>query len=65
MENNVKDEINYVHDKINIKQISHMILMLLCSSLLYAFAVTCFINQSNGNIIAAGVSGLAMLISRV
>lgn len=65
MQNNVKDEINYVHDKINIKQISHMILMLLCSSLLYAFAVTCFINQSNGNIIAAGVSGLAMLISRV
>lgn len=65
MENNVKDEINYVHDKIDIKQFMHMILMLLCSSLLYALAVTCFINQSDGNIIAAGVSGLAMLISRV
>lgn len=65
MENITKDEAIHSHDKINTKQILHMILMLLCSSLLYAFAVTCFINQSNGNIITAGVSGLAMLISRV
>lgn len=65
MKNSVKDEVNYIHTKIDFKQWMYMLGVLLVSALLYAFSVTCFINQSDGNIIAAGISGIAMLISRV
>ncbi len=65
MKNSTKDEINYIHTKIDLKQWVYMLSVLLISALLYAFSVTCFINQSDGNIITAGISGIAMLIARV
>lgn len=58
-------ELNFKHTALDRKQWLIMICSLLASSVIYAFSVTCFINQSDGNIIAAGLSGIAMLISRI
>lgn len=47
------------------KHVLYMIMMFFTSSFLYAISVTIFINQSNNMILPAGVSGVAMLISRI